>query len=164
MASKVGVTDSQFYMWRTLFAIAHADHIVTDEEVRFMAEALEDVPFSAEQYDELRKDIAQPQNIELMYAGITDMKDQAQFFKIAHELVHIDGDYGLEEQSVMLRLKELHVQSADIDSLVGGVSLEFDDGSSSDYQSDQDAKARAQKRKGSFKETLFVFKDSFLKS
>jgi hypothetical protein len=163
MASKVGVTDSQFYMWRTLFAIAHADHIVTDEEVRFMAEALEDVDFSAAQYDELRKDIAQPQNIELMYVGITDIKDQALFFKVAHELVHIDGDYGLEEQTVMLRLKELHVQTTDLDSLIGEVSLEFDDDSSSNYKSDQDAKARDNERQGSFKETLFAFKNSFLK-
>ena len=33
------ITDSQFYMWRTLFAIVHVDDMVTEEEVHFMAEA-----------------------------------------------------------------------------------------------------------------------------
>ena len=42
------ITESQFYMWRTLFAISHADNVVSDEEIRFMTEALEDLPFNAE--------------------------------------------------------------------------------------------------------------------
>ena len=35
------VSESRFYMWRAIFALAHADHIVTDEEYRFMQKALD---------------------------------------------------------------------------------------------------------------------------
>ena len=43
------VSESRFYMWRTLFAVAHADNVVADEEVEFMAHILEDVEFSDHQ-------------------------------------------------------------------------------------------------------------------
>ena len=49
------ITDSQFYMWRTLFAIVHVDDMVTEEEVHFMAEALEDIPFTPDQIAMLRR-------------------------------------------------------------------------------------------------------------
>lgn len=153
------VTQSQFYMWRTLFAVAHADNIVTDEEVRFMAEALEDVGFSDEQRAVLNADSCEPQDIEQMFGGITDVQDQAVFFKFAHELVHIDGDYGLEEQQVMLKLKELHLQAANIDDLVGRVSLELEaDGPVE--EADEDAFANTVK-KSSFKDRVYSSRDAF---
>ena len=39
------VSESRFYMWRTLFSVAHADNVVTDEEIAFMAHILEDINF-----------------------------------------------------------------------------------------------------------------------
>ena len=109
-----GLNDSQFALWRTVFALAHADHVVSDEEVRYLSEILEDVPFSPAQQDMLSADITTARDIEAMFAGITDMRDQALFFKFAGRLVHIDGDYSPEEQAVMLKLKRLHVQVADV--------------------------------------------------
>ena len=152
----MSLTESQFYMWRTLFAIAHADDVVTDEEVRFMAEAMEDVPFSDEQRKVLNGDVAQAQNIEVMFAGVTDVQDQAAFFKFAHELVHIDGDYGMEEQAIMLKLKETHLQSANLDDLVGSVSLELerDDGGEAAFANTT--------QKKSFKDVVYSFRDAFL--
>ncbi|MGH1398871.1 MAG: DUF533 domain-containing protein [Alphaproteobacteria bacterium] len=121
------ITDSQFYMWRAIFAVAHADGIVTDEEVRFMAETLELLPFSESQRATLSHDAKETQNIEDMFKGITDAADQAEFFKIAHKLVHIDGDYGAAEQSIMLKLKNLHVREINLDDLVGRVDLQLED-------------------------------------
>jgi len=151
------LNDSQFYMWRTLFAVAHADHVVTDEEVRFMAEAMEDVPFSDEQLAVLSEDVKNPQNVEVMFAGVSDIKDQAAFFKFAHELVHIDGEYAAEEQAVLLRLKETHLQNTNLDELIGGVSMELEE--------DEDSEpvfANTQQKK-SFKDAVFSFRDAFLK-
>jgi uncharacterized membrane protein YebE (DUF533 family) len=122
----MSVTESKFYMWRALFALAHADFIVSPEEIRFMAEAMEDVPFSEAQYAQLIKDLKDPADIEEMFEQISDVGDQAEFFKFAHVLVHIDGDYGQEEQAVMLRLKELHMQRPDLDKLVGNIALELE--------------------------------------
>lgn len=152
------VTDSQFYMWRTLFAIAHADGVVTDEEVRFMAEALEDIPFSDEQMKTLNDDVRNAQGIEAMFAGIKDVKDQAVFFKLAHELVHIDGEYGLAEQSAILKLKEMHLQTANLDDLVGSVELELE----SDHDQEPVFKNTTQKK--TFKDVVHSFRDAFLAS
>ena len=33
-----------------------------------------------------------------MFTSVTDAHDQNQFFQTARALVHIDGDYGAEEQ------------------------------------------------------------------
>ncbi len=123
------ITESQFYMWRTLFAISHADNVVSDEEIRFMTEALEDLPFNEEQKEVLRDDIVNQQDIVEMFGKISNNRDQAAFFKFARELVWIDGDYGKEEQEVMLKLKRLHIENVDVDDLIGnmGLQLESDD-------------------------------------
>ena len=121
------ITESQFNMWRTIFALAHADDIVTDEELRFMAEALEDIPFSDVQRAILEGDAKDPQSVETLFGRITDPVDQAEFFKIASQIVHIDGDFGEEEQEVMLRLKQLHLADVNIDDLVGKVDLSFEE-------------------------------------
>ena len=121
------INDSQFHMWRAIFAVAHADGVVSDEEVRFMAETLEMLPFSEEQREILSKDTRDVQDVEEMFAGITDVADQAEFFKISHKLVHVDGDYGPEEQAMMLKLKGLHVREVNLDELVGRVDLQLED-------------------------------------
>ncbi len=140
-----GLSESEFYMWRTLFAIAHADHVVTSEEVRFMAEALEDIPFSQEQHDILNDDITNPKDILEMFDGISDVHDQARFFKFARRLVWIDGDYGMEEQAIMLKLEEAHLARVNIvDDLVGSIKMEFEEDApvSSSAAQDDDNRAR----------------------
>ena len=64
-----------------------------------------------------------------MFGKISNNRDQAAFFKFARELVWIDGDYGKEEQEVMLKLKRLHIENVDVDDLIGnmGLQLESDD-------------------------------------
>jgi len=120
------INDSQFSMWRSIFAVAHADGVVSDEEVRFMAETLELLPFSEEQRGILSSDIKEVRDVEEMFAGITDSVDQAEFFNIAHKLVHVDGDYSAEEQEMMLKLKQLHLSNVNLDELVGQVDLQLE--------------------------------------
>ncbi len=130
----MSVTESQFNMWRTLFALAHADHIVTPEEVRFMAEALEDVPFSQIQHDRLIEDAKAPQDVEGLFMKITDVRDQAEFFSFADTLVYVDGDFGAEEQEVMARLRVLHARHPDLYSLGDGVDVSLE-GHEEDHES-----------------------------
>lgn len=159
--TKRNLTESQFYMWRTLFALAHADGIVTGEEVRFMAEALEDLPFSDEQRGVLNDDIRYAQRPEDMFSGITDVRDQAAFFKYARRLVHIDGDYGTAEQAVMLRLKEMHIKSADVDDLIGKVRMELEEENGPEFV-DGAVGADAADRRG-LRQVVYSFRDAFLK-
>ena len=151
------VTPSEFFMWRTLFALTHADGLVSNEEVRYMAEALEDVPFSDEQRKILNEDIKTSKDPAEMFAGITDVRDQARFFQIARDVVHIDGDYGVAEQDLMLKLKRLHVQNADVDKLIGSVMLELESDAPAP-SSDVPAK------KGSKRDIVFSFRRRFLEN
>lgn len=122
-----GVSKSRFFMWRTLFAVAHADDIVTDEELGFMAYVLDDVQFSAEQTETLRDDLKTPKDVEKMFAGISAQEDRVQFFNFARDLVWVDGDFGSEEQSVMIKLQKTHYENVDMNDLIGNVSLQFED-------------------------------------
>ena len=153
--SAKGLTESQFYMWRTLFAIVHVDNVVASEEIRFMAEALEDVPFSDAQRTILNDDIKNPQNIEAMFGGISDVRDQAAFFNYARSLVHIDGEYGAAEQVIMLKLQKLHMQNANLADLVGNVSLELED--------DEPVRGVSQERPKTFRDKVSSFRDRFMK-
>ncbi len=148
------VTESQFYMWRTLFALAHADNVVTNEEVRFMAEALEDVSFSEAQKAALKEDIKTPQDIAEMFRGVSDAQDQAKFFKFAHDLVWADGDYGKAEQDIMLRLQKAHIRAVNVDDLIGKVSMELEEPPRSG------AKPPARR---TAKKIVFSFRDMFLR-
>lgn len=151
------ITDSKFHMWRTLFAMSHADDVVTEEEIRFMTEALEDIPFSVEQQEILKDDIATPKDIVEMFGKISDAKDQAEFFNFARELVWIDGDYGEEEQEIMLKLKRLHIQDVDVDDLVGNVGLQLET-DEPDF-SPKSTKGRVNNKKS----LIYSFRDKFLK-
>ncbi len=121
------ISDSEFYMWRTLFAIAHADNIVTEEEVAFMSEILNDVNFTDEQVDILKDDILNAKNTTEMFDGVTNTKDRVKFFEFARDLVWIDGDFASEEQSVMIDLYKQHIEETTVDELVGKISLEFEE-------------------------------------
>lgn len=121
------ISDSRFYMWRTLFAVAHADDIVTDEEVEFMAHVLEDVDFTDEQTDILKDDITNPKNVELMFQGVTDLNDRVAFFDFARDLVWVDGDFGTQEQSVMIKLQQEHMKRVNVDDMMGQVSLQLEE-------------------------------------
>lgn len=126
MRMNVTVSESRFYMWRTLFALVHADNKVSDEEVRFMAEAMEGVNFSSEQHDILMQDMSHPQDVTEMFARVTDVADQAEFFNLARTLVHIDGEYCATEQELLLKLKKAHMTGVVLDDLVGKVNLTFE--------------------------------------
>jgi len=151
---KQKITESEFYMWRCLFAMAHADNVVTDEEVRYMAEVMEDVPFNEEQQRILNDDIKNAKDIVEMFEGITEGIDQARFFRFAQELVWVDGDYGKEEQEIMLKLKEAHIRKTNIDDLVGKVELELDE-----FANIGDAVEKPTK-----KQIIFSFREQFFKN
>ena len=124
------VSQSHFFMWRTLFSLAHADNIVTDEEVAFMANVLEEIDFTDEQMLILKDDIINAKDVGEMFKSITNSNDRMQFFNFARELVWADGDFGSEEQSVMIDLMQEHLKETNVDDLVGKITLELEDDSS----------------------------------
>jgi hypothetical protein len=155
LKKSTSITESQFYMWRTLFAISHADQSVSAEEVRFMAEAMEDMPFSPEQKAILSEDINHPKKIGDMFKGITDELDQARFFQFARDMVWADGSFGLDEQKIMLELSKVHVRNVEIQNLVGKIDLQF--------ESEDDTPTVKTPGRKTTKDIAFRFRDLFFK-
>ncbi len=151
------INESQFYMWRTLFAIVHVDNVVANQEVTFMAEVLEDIPFSVDQIDVLRGDIVTAQDPAAMFALVTDPLDKARFFAFARELVWVDGRYVAEEQEKMIELEKAHLRDVDIDDLIGKVELEFED------DVDQQITLKASSPHNTLKALIHAVRDDFLK-
>lgn len=120
-----GMTRSRFYMWRTVFALAHADDLVTAEERQFMHEVLKRERFSTYQLQVLKKDMTAPQDVGEMFVNITDQYDRAHFFDHARDLCWCDGDYAKQEQEIMTRLNATHVKTVDFNQVLEEVDLSF---------------------------------------
>lgn len=100
------ITNSKFYMWRSIFALSHADLVVTPEELSFMHKTLEQLDLSEPQYEVLKHDIKEPQDALDMFHGITDPEDRKEFFHIAYDIVWVDGEQNQDEENMLARLKK----------------------------------------------------------
>lgn len=100
------LSQSRFYMWRAVFAIAHTDGRVTADEIAFAKNYLQNVTFSTEQKDVLLNDLAEPQDVKSLLEQVTDIADQADFFQFATMLGWSDGDASASEQKLIDRLND----------------------------------------------------------
>ncbi len=152
------VTDSQFHMWRALFAVAHADNVVTDEEIKFMAHVMDEVDFSEEQAEILKDDLHHAKSAEEMFKKITKHQDREQFFEMARDLVWVDGDFDEMEQTVMVQLHKIHIRELNVDSLIGSVAFEFEDDHNDNHVPEN---SKTSHQKGSFFDVISMFKNRF---
>ncbi len=111
------VSNSRFNMWRAVFAMAHADKIVSGEERAFMEGYLAAVPFSAEQKLRMRQDMDDAQDLYALFARIADLEDRGLFFQFARELCWRDGDCDAQEQEIKERLKSEHLDQFNLERL-----------------------------------------------
>ncbi len=121
------MTESRFYMWRAVFAMAHVDHVVTAQEKSFLYKILADHPFTEEQRHILEVDMEHAQDTGKMFERITDQKDRSKFFQYARALVWCDGDFAEQEQKIMVALNKSHVSTIDYESITDTMGLELAD-------------------------------------
>jgi len=121
------VDESRFNMWRALFAMAHADHVVSSEEKSFLYRILAEEPFTARQRTILEDDMEHPQNIAEMFSHISDLEDRSEFFYYARALVWCDGNFDEQEQRILTLLRQAHFNTADIDALTADLDLSVDE-------------------------------------
>lgn len=121
------MNESRFYMWRAVFAMAHADRVVTAEEKSFLYKVLGDHDFSAEQRAILEADIDTAQDIGAMFSKIASQDDRSKFFYYARALVWCDGDFGEQEQKIMIALRKSHVETVDFDAIGDTMDFELDE-------------------------------------
>ena len=136
------VCNDEFYMWRTIFALSHADHVVTPEEQRFMYDALGKLPFSSAQQEVLEGDIENARDAVELFSMIKEQEYRCRFFYFARMLVWCDGDFAKQEQEIFLELEKTHAETVDMDKLIGKVDLELQDNQKSWIKEDmQDSAA-----------------------
>lgn len=127
MNDKAAISESRFYMWRAVFAMAHADNVITDEERRFMRAVIRDHNFTDFQKDILLNDIDNEQDISSMFSFISDQEDRTKFFYYARLLCWSDGDFDAQEQEILTRLKRCYIENVDFDKLMEDVDLELEE-------------------------------------
>lgn len=118
------IDQSQFNMWRAIFALAHADNNVTAEERSFMEEVISFLPFSHSQRVILFNDIGKNQDIKTLFAKIENMDDRCDFFRFADMMAWCDGHYDVQEQETVVELRKLHYKDMNFDNVMN-VPVEF---------------------------------------
>ena len=104
MASKTGVSESEFYMWRAVFAFALVDNILSLEEQGVLRSYSNTVPFSPQQRKILNDDFKKPQDVVAMYNKITEIRHKERFCVLARTLAWCEGDMDRQEEIILKRV------------------------------------------------------------
>lgn len=121
------IDESRFNMWRALFAMAHADHVVSAEEKAFLYRILAEEPFTPRQRTILEDDMEHAQNISDLFSRITEADDRSEFFYYARALVWCDGNFDEQEQRILMILRKTHFNETDLEALRGDLDLSVDE-------------------------------------
>ena len=98
------VSDSEFYMWRTLFALAFMDNVVSANEKELLKAYQSQALFSKRQLRVLHDDFMHPKDAVAMHSQITDPQDKARFCALARVLLWCDGDPERQEREILRRM------------------------------------------------------------
>jgi hypothetical protein len=98
------VNDSEFNMWRAVFAFAFVDHSLSLEEQELLQSYLNHVPFSKAQRDILHADFLEPPDVVNMYQKITEIRHRERFCALARALVWCEGDMDRQEEIILKRV------------------------------------------------------------
>ncbi len=99
-----GVSDSEFYMWRAVFAFALADNVLSLEEQELLKSYSSNVDFSNLQRAVIREDFKRPPNILTLHRKITRQQDRERFCVLARALVWCEGDMDRQEEEILKRV------------------------------------------------------------
>ncbi|MGM0421870.1 MAG: hypothetical protein ACQEQL_02105 [Pseudomonadota bacterium] len=109
------ISNSRYTMWRAIIALAHADHVVTQEEKDFIMKKLESLPFSTEQRTQLLEDMEESPDIEALLPDITEPVDRSMLVYYGRLLVWSDGEYALQEEKLLKLMNMNALTQVDLD-------------------------------------------------
>lgn len=110
------ISESRFYMWRAVVAMAHADSVVRPHEIHFILENTKKLPLDETQRDVLTKDTETPADIRWLFSKIKHEDDRQDFFHLARALSWSDGHFDEREQE-LLRLVGASAQGRDSEAI-----------------------------------------------
>jgi hypothetical protein len=104
MGQKTGVSESEFYMWRAVFAFAFVDNILSVEEQELLQTYANTVDFSMMQRQVLRLDFKSPPNVVEMFSKITEERHKKHFCVLARALAWCEGNMDQQEAAILKRV------------------------------------------------------------
>lgn len=104
MGERAGISDSEFNMWRAVFAFAYADNALSLEEQDLLSLYLKNVNFSYSQREILKSDLLVPKDVVALYRMIARPKDKERFCVLARAIVWCEGNMGEQEREILRRV------------------------------------------------------------
>ena len=101
---KKDITESEFYMWRAIYAFSLVDNVLSLEEQKLLKSYSNSVPFSQTQINILRNDFKKPQNVETLYYKITNPKDKERFCILARAIAWCEGNVDKQEEAILKKI------------------------------------------------------------
>ena len=98
------ISESEFYMWRAVFAFTFVDNVLSLEEQDLLHSYLAKVPFTKEQLKTLREDLLHPKSVVDLYRKITRREDKERFCVLARAIVWCEGDMAAQEREILKRV------------------------------------------------------------
>lgn len=111
------ISDSQFYMWRAVIAMVHADGVVTPHETAFIQDAIKDLGLSEGQLGVMSNDLKTPQDSYEMFSRISDVQDKKKYFSLARAIGWSDGDLDKQERLIIKNLEKIHMNEEEMEML-----------------------------------------------
>ncbi len=100
------VSDSRFNMWRSVIAVAHADHKLTDEEVSFIREKIEKCGCDTDQTETLYEDLLKPASLADVLPKVTEPADRSMLVYYARLLAWADDEYAEAEEMLLNMMRD----------------------------------------------------------
>ena len=104
MHGKSGIGESEFAMWRAVFAFTYVDNVLSLEEQELLQAYLKKVPFSHAQLQTLKEDLRNPKDVLALYRKITRKEDKERFCVLARAIVWCEGDITAQEKAILKKV------------------------------------------------------------
>lgn len=105
MHGSKGISESEFYMWRAVFAFTFVDNSLSLEEQELLQSYLQKVPFSKDQLETLKNDMRNPgKDVVGFYRKITSPEDKKRFCVLARAIVWCEGDMAAQERAILKKV------------------------------------------------------------
>lgn len=123
----MSMSESRFYMWRCIIALAHADGTITPPERETIWDALEgEELLSREQREQLDADMDTPRSVDDLLGKVRDGADRQDLLIKARELLWSDDIMGGMEERMMRHLRISVNYGFDINELMREARGDFD--------------------------------------
>lgn len=114
---KPPVGTSQFYMWRCVIALAHADGMVQQGERDYLSRVFGNMALTDEQRRIFHADMATAQDIGQLLAHINEPEWRGQLVYFAGLLARADGVLDPQEDIILKKLRADQMSSLDMEQI-----------------------------------------------